>query len=269
MTVEALDSYELKVEQGKYWTLPLKFENPENFALFEVNVNDNLDIRAYVLDDDNFATWTYNLQARRAGARVGGLPIVEMYSSATLQWGTLSFRPPRAGLYHFVLDNTYSTLTPKRIRLTVYRLEVGDPVRRSVREVALGRGWNDVWGYFEQAEDHLSQGRLASCCDDLRRGLINLWIKVCEALSGEPVYLGAGKATDVGQLKQRLRAYTPDYTIAPITQAWSLASELSKTERRGGAEPPLNQVVLAYRMTYAAAAFLVSIQVGIMPAERQ
>lgn len=266
MSLEVLDSYEVIIQQQDYWALPLRFENPENFALFEVNVDQNLDINAYVLDDDNFKTWTYNLQAQRAGARAEQLPIVEMYTSMTLQWGTLSFKPQRPGVYHLVLDNTYSISTPKRIRLTAYRLQVEDPVRRSVREAAFHRGWHDIWVSFEQAEGFLSQGKRASCCDSLRRGLINLWTKVCETLSGQPVYLDAGKATDVGQLKERLRAYTPEYTIAPVTQAWSLASELSKTERRGGEEPPLNQVVLAYRMTYAAAAFLVSIQVGVMPA---
>ena len=76
--------------------------------------------------------------------------------------------------------------------------------------------------------------------------------------------MDAGKATDIGQLKELIRAYTPEYTIAPVTQAWSLASELSKTERRGGEEPPLNQVLLAYRITYAAAVFLISIRVGVI-----
>lgn len=265
MAAEVVDSYEITIRQHDYWALPFRVENPENFVLFEVNVNQNLDIKACVLDDGNFKTWTHNFQALQAGARVERLPTVEMYSSMTLRWGTLSFKPQERGVYHLVLDNTYSILTPKKIMLTIYRLQVEDPVRRSVRETALHRGWHDVWASFEHAEGCLSRGNLASCCDNLRRGLINLWIKVCEALSGEPVYLDAGKATDVGQLKERLKAYTPEYSIAPVTQAWSLASELSKTERRAGVEPPLNQVVLAYRMTYAAAAFLVSIQVGVMP----
>lgn len=261
MTTEVIDTYEITVQQRDYWVLRINVENPDNFVLFEVNVDQVLDIEVYVLDDDNFKTWTHNLQALQAGARAERLPIVNMHSSMKLNWGTLSFKAQEHGSYYLVLDNTYSILKPKKILLTIYRLQVEDPVRRSVREAALHRDWQDVWASFEQAEDCLSQRKLAGCCDNLRRGLINLWIKVCEALSGQPVYLDAGKATDVRQLKERLKAYTPDYTIALLTQAWSLASELSKTERRAGAEPPLNQVVLAYRMTYAAAAFLVSIQV--------
>ncbi len=98
--------------------------DPGNFAIFEVSVDQNLDIKAYVLDDDNLKAWTHNLQAQRAGARAGGLPVVEMYTSMTLQWGMLSFKPQGPGAYHLVLDNTYSTLTPKRVVLTAYRLQV-------------------------------------------------------------------------------------------------------------------------------------------------
>lgn len=264
MVIELIDSQELIIKQREYWSQPLPFQNSENFALFDISVNNNLDISAYLLDDANFQIWIHNLQAQRAGARRVGLPIVTMFSSMKLHFGTLSFKPQIPGLYYLVLDNTYSINTPKRIMLSTYKLQVEDDLRRSLREVTSKRGWNDVWTSFEQADNYLSQGSLASCCDSLRRGLLNLWIKVCETLSGKPVHIDTGKATDIGVLKEQIRAYTPEYTISPITLAWSLTSELSKTERRGGEEPPLNQVLLAHRITYAAAVFLIAIRVGVI-----
>jgi hypothetical protein len=255
----------MQIAAHQYWHLKVIVENPLNFALFEINVDRHLDIGVYIVDSENFTLWANNYKAISAGALANRLPTVTMFCSTRWQWGTLVFKPPKPGIYHLILDNTYSKLTEKSIKLTFYKLQVEDVSRRSVREVCIKRGWNTVWSCFEDADASLSQGKLAGCCDSLRRGLINLMVKSTEVLSGERIDLEQGKSTNISLIKTKLKAYIPDYTITPLMQAWSLASELAKTERRDGSEPPLNQVLLAYRIVYIAAAYIVSIQVGVNP----
>lgn len=269
MDIQAIDNHQLSIDAGKYWSLPFRVKNTEDLILFDISVHQTRaqldDIRVYVMDDNNFRTWEHNLQARRAGARVGALPTVDMHVSTSLNWGSLSFRPTNLGNFHLVLDNTHSNITSKDIELSIYKIPAENPDKRIVREITERQQWKEAWNSFTKAELDLSEGKGASCCDNLRRGLINLLVRVCEALSGQPITLDPGKATDIGELKTRLSSYTPAYTIAPITQAWSLASELAKTERRGGQEPPLAHVLYAHRLVYAAAAFLVSIRAELRP----
>lgn len=263
MSAELVESRLVPIASGQYWRHDFWIAHPDDFALFEINVRQDRgqldDIKAYVLDAQNCTTWEHNLIALRAGAHVSLLPVVTMYQSVTLHWGSLSFKAPSEGLYHLILDNTYSTFTSKNVNLSFYRLQAGDPLRRAIREIMVGNGWSHVWSCFEEAEQRLYEKKGAACCDSLRRGLLNLWVKVCEEVSGQVVAPEPGKATDVGQLKQRLAPYAPDYAIAPIAQAWSLASELAKTEKRGGQEPPLSQVAYAHRLVLASAGYLISI----------
>ena len=263
MTDRLSETYSISIPAGKYWSLELQVRDVEGFYIFEVNVEQKRqvldDVRVQVMDDDNFKVWGFRLNAIRAGARAAGLPSYVTFTSAKLSWGTLSFRPPSPGRYQIVVDNTHSTLTSKDVILKVYWVSSEWGARRSVREVTSRLGWTEAWQLFEQSEADLENGKLSNSCDNMRKALVVLWIKVCEALSKKPVILEAGKSPDVGALKEKLGPYAPDYGIAQLSHIWSTASELAHIEKRGGKEPPLNEVIYAFRLVYSSAAFLASL----------
>ena len=78
------------------------------------------DIGAYIIDHENFLIWRTLRGAVRAGARGSGFAQVTMLASAKFNWGTLSFQPEAAGLYHLVLDNTHSQITGKNVTVLAY-----------------------------------------------------------------------------------------------------------------------------------------------------
>lgn len=131
--------------------------------------------------------------------------------------------------------------------------------RRAVREATGRLGWAEAWRLFEQSEVDIENGKLSNSCDNMRKALLVLWVGVCEALSKRPVILEAGKSPDVGLLKEKLSPYAPDYVIGQLSHIWSMASELAHIEKRGGKEPPLNEVIYALRLVYSSAALLVSL----------
>ncbi len=47
--------------------------------------------------------------------------------------------------------------------------------------------------------------------------------------------------------------------VTPLRVIWSLDSELSHIEKRGGQEPQIDYAVFAYDLTLAAAGFLLSL----------
>ena len=260
MVAEFIDTFQLDIPARKYWHRLLTVDNPQDITLFEINVGQQLDICVYIVDSPNYYTWTHNVKAMHAGAAAHRLPSVMLYSATCWKWGTLGFTPPGPGNYYLILDNTNSTIRDKNINLTVYKLQGEEPLKHFLREECDKRKWSAVWSCFQDADTLLSQGKLASCCDNLSRGLISFMTKSIEALSGEQITYEQGKSADVGVIKAKLKAYIPDYTISPLMQAWNLASKLSKTKRHGTEEPPLNQVLLARRMVYASAAYVTSIQ---------
>lgn len=263
MAEELSETYSFSIPARDYWSLQLPASNIEGFYVFEVNVEQKRqvldDVGVLVLDKDNFKTWEFRIQAIRAGARAAELPPFETFTSAKLTWGTLSFRPPFPGQYHIVVNNAHSTITSKNVTLNVYWVSSEWSARRSVRE-AIGRlGWTEAWRLFEQAEADLENSKLSNSCDNMRKALIVLWVKVCEALSKKTVDLDTGKAPDIGVLKKKLEPYAPEYAIGLLSRIWSVASELAHIEKRGGKEPPLNEVIYAFRLVYSSAAFLVSL----------
>ncbi len=69
-----------------------------------------------------------------------------------------------------------------------------------------------------------------------------------------------GKTPDIGWLvKLTADSGVPDYLAAPLRVIWSLDSELSHVEKRGGQEPQIDHTVFAYDLTLAAAGFLLSL----------
>lgn len=257
------ETYSISIPAGQYWSLSLPVSDVEGFYIFEVRVDQKRqvldDVGVQVMDEDNFKTFGFRLNAIQAGARAAELPKFTTFTSAKLSWGTLSFRPPSPGNYHVVVDNTYSTLTQKGVILKAYWVSSEWAARRSVREAAIRLNWLEARRLFEQSEADLENGRLSNCCDNMRKALFVLWAKVCEALSKKPTISDPGKSPDVGALKGRLSPYAPDYAIGQIGHVWSMASELAHIEKRGGTEPPLNEVIYVLRLVYSSAAFLVSL----------
>lgn len=263
MADQLLETYSIPIPARQYWNLQLPVSDVEGFYIFEVTVKQTRqaldDVGVQVMDEDNFKVWDLRLRAIRAGARAGELPSFVTFASVKLSWGTLSFRPPSPGSYQLVVDNTYSTFKQKEVTVGIYWISSEWSARRSVRQVARRLNWTQEWRLFELSEKDLENGRLSNSCDNLRKALILLWVKVCEALSKKPLTLDAGKSSDIGMLKATLSPYVPDYVIAELGQVWSLASELAHIEKRGGKEPPLNEVVYVFRLVYSSAGFLASI----------
>jgi len=259
----AAETYSFSLPAGKCWSLELPVTDAEGFYMFEVNVEQRRqaldDVCVEIMDQDNFKTREFRIQAISAGARTVGLPSYVTFTSGKLTWGTVSFKPPSPGRYHIVVDNSHSTMTAKEINLRVYWVSSEWSARRAVRAVTSRTGWNEAWRLFEQAEADLQIGKLSNSCDSLRKALVVLWIKTCEALTRKPVLLDAGKSPDIRELKDKLSPYAPDYAIGQISHAWSMASELAHIEKRGGKEPPLNEVIYAMRLVFSSAAFLVSL----------
>ena len=257
------ETHRISIPARNYWSLELPVSDVEGFYIFQVNVEQKRqvldDVGALIMDDDNFKVWEFRLKAIRAGARAAELPSYATFTSVKLSWGTLSFRPQSPGRYHIVLDNTHSTFTSKDVILNIYWVSSEWSARRSVREAMNRLNWTEVWRLFEQSEADLENGKLSNSCDNMRKALVVLWVKVCEALSKKPVTLEAGKSPDVGALKEKLSPYAPDYAIGQLSHIWSMASELAHIEKGGGKEPPLNEVIYAFRLVYSSAAFLVSL----------
>ncbi len=263
MTGKLSETYSTSIPAPQYWSLQLPVSDVEGFYVFEINVEQKRqaldDVGIHVMDDDNFRVWDLRLKAIRAGARAEELPSFVTFTSAKFAWGTLSFRPPSLGRYHIVVDNTHSTLTSKDVTLKVYWVSSEWTARRSVREATSRLNWTEAWRLFDQCEADLENGKLSNSCDNMRKALVILWVKVCEALSKKPVVLEDGKSPDIGALKEKLGPYAPNYAIGQLSHIWSMASELAHIEKRGGKEPPLNEVIYAFRLVYSSAAFLVSL----------
>lgn len=257
------ETYSFSLPAREYWSLELPVTDAEGFYMFEVNVEQKRqasdDVCVEVMDQDNFKIREFRIQAISAGARAVGLPTYVTFTSGKLTWGTVSFKPPSSGYYHIVVDNSHSTMTTKEVNLRVYWVSSEWSARRAVRAATSRAGWNEAWRLFELVETDLQNGKLSNSCDNLRKALVVLWVNSCEALTKKPMLLETGKSPDIGELKDKISHYAPDYAVSQISHTWSVASELAHIEKRGGKEPPLNEVIYAIRLVFSSAAFLVSL----------
>lgn len=265
MADHIIGQYSISIRAGMHWNLKLPVSDIEGFYLFQVNVEQKdqalRDVGIYIMDEDNFKSWDFALQAIRAGASAEKLPSFVTFTHAKLPWGTISFVPPSPGQYRIVVDNTYSKIKSKNVTVDIYWMSHEWGARRSVREATRRFNWTEAWRLFELSEEDLKNGKFSSSCDTMRKALVLLWINVCETLSRKPVSLDPSKSPDIGMLKERIGPYAPDYAIGQLSHVWSLASELAHIEKRGGREPPLNEVIYAFRLALSSAAFLVSLYV--------
>jgi len=254
------ESFVFEIPAGAFDSLPVDVRETEGFWIFEIQVEQQRamldDIGAYILNHDNFLIWRERRQATRSATKI---PPVIMVTSGKLHWGTLSFRPAKVGQYYLVLDNSHSSFTPKVVHILAYWLSHESPSRKAVRESLASFGWHDTWKLFEKIEQGLMSNHLAEACFNMRTVIATLWKQVAERNSGQTILFDPGKSIDIGALQKPMESYVPAYVLSAVRQIWSLSSELAHIEKRGGQEPPLNQVMLALRCTYASAAFLASL----------
>jgi hypothetical protein len=266
MANQIVGQYKISIPPGKYWKLDIPVDDIDGFYLFEVHVEQTnqeaMDVGVKIMDEDNFRSWDYGLQAIAAGAKASKLPEYKTLTSVKLRWGTVSFKPRSTGRYQIIMDNTHPDVKAKNAVLNVYWMSNEFEARRSFREVAQRLNWTEIWRLYELSEEDLQKGRLSNSCDNVRKAYVLLWKSVCGVLSRKPVLFDAGKSPDIGILKERIAPYVPDYFMAQLAYAWSLPSELAHIEKREGKEPPLNEVMYAFRIVLSSAAFLVS----LMPA---
>lgn len=254
------ESFVFEIPAGAFDSLQVGVREIVGFWIFEIQVEQQRDvlddIGAYVLDHDNFLIWRTRQQTTRTAT---GIPPVTMVTSGKLHWGTLSFRPSEVGQYHLVLDNSHSSFTPKAVHVLAYWLPHESQSRKAVRQSLASFGWHDTWKLFEKTEQSLMDNHLAEACFNMRTAIVTLWKQVAERNSGQPILLDPGKSVDIAGLQRPMESYVPAYVLSAVRQSWSLSSELAHVEKRGGQEPPLDQVMLALRCAYASAAFLVSL----------
>jgi hypothetical protein len=256
-------SWQFNINAGQYTDICIRVTDNKIVYILQIAVEQNRgnvdDIQCEIMDSDNFNIYKSNKVAIKAGASAFALPDYETISSSRVKWANLIFSPLQKRDYYLVLDNTYSTLTAKTVSLTISKHSFESRSQRVVREGLTKLGWTEPQQLFQDAEENFTNGKLATSCDNLRKALVVIWIKVCETLTRKNISFDVSKTPDIGILKEKINPYSPEYMIGLISQAWSLASELSHSEKRGGKEPPLSEAFYALSLVYNSAAYLLSL----------
>lgn len=116
-TREILKMTEVHVLAGANGYVEYSFEiekiKPKHRLAFEIDVSQplgrtDLDIGLSVMDDDNYHKWLRDQ------------PSTAYIVASRFKFGTLTFYPPKIGLYHAVLDNRYSVFTSKDVFFNIY-----------------------------------------------------------------------------------------------------------------------------------------------------
>jgi hypothetical protein len=215
------------------------------------------DVGFMVMDQENLKLWKYNQQAMKAGATATALPRPRSMISAMLSHGAFAFRPPQAGSYYCILDNTYSVLTPKVVDVSASWMWFEDARFRFIERVLKAQKWDDIWALMKSAEGSLDGGKTIDCCNALRMSLMSVWAKVCEVVTGEKVSLDKGKTPDVGILANYLtQRGVSEQSIAVIRRVWSYISELAHVEKAEARPPSTADTSFAFGLTVPCILYL-------------
>jgi len=236
----------------------------EGFYLFQATVTQDPqrvdDIIVNIFDELAVRIWEHNREAIKRGASPAALPSPKSLLKAKVVNASLSFIPTSPGTFHRVLDNTHSQFTPKNLQIGVHWIWTASPLIFQVQKRLTELVGKEVRSLLDKAIGSMREKQLKQCCDWLRTGLLTLWISVIEFRTKKKIELDAGKTPDIGELaKLTVSIGVPDYMVSPLRVIWSLSSELSHTEKRGGQEPQIDFTVFAYDLTLAAAGFLLSL----------
>jgi hypothetical protein len=113
-------------------------------------------------------------------------------------------------------------------------------------------GWREAWRELDKALEGFEDGRMSDCCNNLRMGLIIVWIKVCEKLEGKPIPTQVGKTVDIGPLNKCLETHgLPEDTIGMVSRTWSYVSDRAHIEKRGGQAPSELEVRYGIQLAFA------------------
>ena len=117
--------------------------------------------------------------------------------------------------------------------------------------------WIDAKEELIKASQALGEKRFSDACNNMRMGLMLLWAKVAERLSGQLVtYNQSGKTVDLTPLVKILRDRgVPEDAVGLISRTWSFLSERTHIEKKG-AQPRLSEAYYGYQLTLAAIEFL-------------
>jgi len=210
-----------------------------------------------VMDEENLVLWKHNQQAIKAGATATALPRPTSIISAKLSHGAFAFRPPGAGSYYCVVDNTYSVLTPKVVDVSASWIWFEDARFRFIERVLKTQKWDDILELMKGAESALDSGKTIDCCNALRMSLISVWMKVCEVVAGERVSLEKGKTPDVGILANCLtQRGVSEESIAVIRRVWSYVSEMAHVEKAEARPPSTADASFAFGLTVSSILYL-------------
>jgi hypothetical protein len=146
------------------------------------------------------------------------------------------------------------------ISFNASRIMLSIPNRVYVEQKLLSLGWREAWNELDKALEAFENERMPDCCNNLRMGLITIWIKVCESLEGKPIPIGAGKTVDIGPLNKCLREHgLPEDSIGMIGRTWSYVSDRAHIEKRGGQAPSQLEVRYAIQLAFATIEHLLSL----------
>lgn len=157
------------------------------------------------------------------------------------------------------MDNVHSNITSKNVIVKTYWIWTDSPLKNFIKNKLKEFNWTEVWKQLEDADVALEANRLIDCCNNLRTGLITLWLNVCSFLDKKDISIDAGKTPDIKLLTKKLREHgIPDYVVGMISRIWSFDSELAHAEKRGGKPPMPEEVIYAHTLTFATAGYLLS-----------
>lgn len=129
-----------------------------------------------------------------------------------------------------------------------------------MRAISLNK-WEPIRNELEKASRGLGEDRYSDVCNNLRMGLVALWRKVDEQLSGQQVLIDqSGKTTDIAPLIKILKEKEiPDDTIGLITRTWSFLSERAHIDKKGAVQPSKADTLYGFQLSLAAIEFLLRI----------
>jgi hypothetical protein len=126
-----------------------------------------------------------------------------------------------------------------------------------IEQKLISLGWRECWRELDKALEAFEDERISDCCNNLRMGLITIWIKVCEKLEGKPIDVQVGKTIDIKLLNKCLKEHgLPEDTVGMLDRTWSYVSERAHIEKRGGQAPSQFEVRYGIQLVFATIEYL-------------
>ena len=264
-----LDSKAYTVNPNSYDAIPVKATNPgEGFYLITFFLHQPTaiiteTIDTVILDEENYKIWAYNFELinkRNVDAKV--VNPVFSYQQAKIAISSMTLAPQKVGNYFIVFVNNSSVVKTVDVTINWVSYDISlTLIRTELQE----RGWNEVWSYLSNAtKAKVLPDRQSDACYDLRTALTILLKYICEKLEKTTINFDSGKPSKVGVFKDILLKHgVPNDIVSAIFSTWSLASERVHTERAGGAQPPLLEVIYVYNQVIVAFEYLLSLHLGV------